>query len=146
MWPQKTLMNSFLFNLAYVSVGVAHPPWPFFFGAVAAVPGLMFSCPRCFPLACSCSRLILLSVLPVVQFCTQAFNTYARLTDADVIFSSTMRYLKFFRYFWAYNAFLFAILAVVLLSAIYFVRTRHMWAGALPLPLPLELPPHAVLC
>jgi len=76
----KTLMNSFLFNLA----------------------------------------LILLSVLPVVQFCTQAFNTYARLTDADVIFSSTMRYLKFFRYFWAYNAFLFAILAVVLLSAIYF--------------------------
>ena len=137
MWPQKTLMNSFLFNLAYVSVGVAHPPWPFFFGAVAAVPGLMFSCPRCFPLACSCSRLILLSVLPVVQFCTQAFNTYARLTDADVIFSSTMRYLKFFRYFWAYNAFLFAILAVVLLSAIYFVRTRHIWAGALPLPPPL---------
>ncbi len=70
-------------------------------------------------------RLIMLCVLPVVQFCTQAFNTYARLTDADVLFSSTMKYLKFFRYFWQYNAFLFVILIIVLLSGIYFVRP-HM--------------------
>ncbi len=64
----------------------------------------------------------MLCVLPVVQFCTQAFNTYARLTDADVLFSSTMKYLKFFRYFWQYNVFLYVILILILLSAIYFVR------------------------
>ena len=69
--------------------------------------------------------LILLCVLPCVQFCTQAFNTYARLTDADVLFSSTMRYLKFFKYFWAYNAFLFAILALTGLAGAYFVRGSH---------------------
>jgi LMBR1 domain-containing protein 1 len=77
----KTLMNSFLFNLA----------------------------------------LVLLCVLPVVQFSTNAFSMYARLTSADVLFGSTIRYLRFFRYFWQYNAFLFAILFFVLVSAIYFV-------------------------
>jgi hypothetical protein len=88
-------------------------------------------CVTALPSICVLCRLILLSVLPVVQFCTQAFNTYARLTDADVIFSSTMKYLKFFRYFWAYNAFLFAILGVVLLSAIYFVSVLVKALGAL---------------
>ena len=67
-------------------------------------------------------RLIMLCVLPCVQFCTQAFNTYARLTDADVLFSSTMKYLKFFKYFWSYNAFLFGILAIVGIAGAYFVR------------------------
>ncbi len=60
-------------------------------------------------------------MLPVVQFSTQAFAMYARLTSADVLFSSTMRHLRFFRYFWAYNAFIFVILIFILFSAIYFV-------------------------
>jgi LMBR1 domain-containing protein 1 len=77
---RKTLMNSFVFNIA----------------------------------------LILLCVLPVVQFCTDAFSQYARLTDADLIFGAQMKHLKGFRYFWQYNAFLFAILGFFLLALIYF--------------------------
>lgn len=76
----KTLMNSFLFNLA----------------------------------------LILLCVLPVVQFSTQAFSMYARQTSADVLFGSVIKYLKFFKYFWSYNAFLFSILILIVISAVYF--------------------------
>lgn len=64
--------------------------------------------------------LILLCVLPTVQFCTDAFSQYVRLTDADVLFGSQFKYLQGFRYFWQYNVFLFTMLAFVLLSAIYF--------------------------
>ncbi len=55
------------------------------------------------------------------------------------------QYLKFFRYFWTYNAFLFAILALVLLSAIYFVRAcRRRPRVALPRARPLGT--HAIAC
>lgn len=64
--------------------------------------------------------LILLCVLPVVQFSTDAFDTYARLTDADLIFGSIMRYIEGFRYLWEYNIFLYAILGFAFLSLIYF--------------------------
>jgi LMBR1 domain-containing protein 1 len=50
--------------------------------------------------------LILLCTLPVTQFCTNAFATYARFSDATTIFGTQMMYLRFFRYFWAYNVFL----------------------------------------
>jgi LMBR1 domain-containing protein 1 len=64
--------------------------------------------------------LVLLTVLPVTQFCTDAFSQYARLTDAQLIFGNQFKYLKFFKYFWQYNVFLFAILAITVLAAIYF--------------------------
>jgi LMBR1 domain-containing protein 1 len=64
--------------------------------------------------------LVLLCVLPVVQFCTDAFSQYARHTDADVIFGTQMKYIYGFRYFWQYNVFLFAILGFFILAAIYF--------------------------
>ena len=57
---------------------------------------------------------------PCVQFCTDAFSEYARLTDAQLIFSTQFRYLAFFRYFWQYNVFIFTILGMTLLSIIYF--------------------------
>ena len=43
--------------------------------------------------------LILLCTLPVVQFCTMAFASYARYTDASTIFGTQFMYLRFFRYF-----------------------------------------------
>lgn len=78
--PGKTLMNSFVFNVA----------------------------------------LVLLCCLPAVQFCTDAFSVYARQSDADVIFGQQFKYLKFFRYFWQYNVFLFIIIIFFFLSLIYF--------------------------
>lgn len=65
-------------------------------------------------------QLVLLCVLPTVQFSTQAFASYARYTEADVIFGSQMRYIQGFRYFWQYNVFIFMMLGFSLLSLIYF--------------------------
>lgn len=64
--------------------------------------------------------LVLLCVLPAVQFCTDAFSEYSRLTDAQMIFSNQFKYMTGFRYFWQYNVFLFTILALTLLAAVYF--------------------------
>ncbi|KAA0152010.1 hypothetical protein FNF29_04125 [Cafeteria roenbergensis] len=68
--------------------------------------------------------LLLICVLPVVQFCTQAFSSYARLTDAGVIFGAQIQNLRFFKYLWQTNAFVYALLAIVLLSLAYFTCAR----------------------
>ena len=65
-------------------------------------------------------QLVLLCVLPTVQFCTDAFSQYARNTDAEVIFGSQFKYIFGFRYFWQYNVFLFTILGFTLLAGVYF--------------------------
>ena len=65
-------------------------------------------------------QLVLLCVLPTVQFSTQAFAQYARFTTADVLFGTQMKYIQGFRFFWQYNVFLFMLLSFVLLSLIYF--------------------------
>jgi len=65
-------------------------------------------------------QLVLLCVLPVVQFSTDAFSGYARYTDAEVIFGSQFKYIEGFRYFWQYNVFYFAIIGFFILAAIYF--------------------------
>ena len=61
-------------------------------------------------------------VLPVVQFSTEAFASYAHETFAGVLFGSVAKHLRFFRYFWEFNAFIFVLLAVMLATAIYLVR------------------------
>jgi len=60
--------------------------------------------------------------MPVSQFCTEAFASYARLTDADVIFGSQVRNLQFFRLFFQNNVFLYAMLVIAFLALVYFVR------------------------
>jgi LMBR1 domain-containing protein 1 len=64
--------------------------------------------------------LVLMCVLPVVQFCTQAFSSYARLTDAGLLFGTQIQNLRFFRYLWQTNAFIYALLSIAGLSVIYF--------------------------
>ena len=63
--------------------------------------------------------LVLLCSLPIVQFCTIAFANYARFTNVNQIFGVQVKYLKFFSYFWTTNAFVYAILGMAVLSAIY---------------------------
>jgi LMBR1 domain-containing protein 1 len=49
--------------------------------------------------------LILLCTIPVVQFSATAFSDYVRLSDAENLFGAQMKNLKFFRYFWENNVF-----------------------------------------
>lgn len=65
--------------------------------------------------------LVLLCVLPVVQFASEAFRDYARLTSVDVIFGSTIKHMEFFRYFFENKAFLYAFLGLTFLALVYFV-------------------------
>ena len=78
-------------------------------------------------------QLVLLCVLPTVQFSTNAFNAYAVYTSASSIFGTQMNYIKGFRFFFQYNVFLFMLLSFTFLSAIYFVRP--LCARALPVSL-----------
>ena len=53
--------------------------------------------------------LILLSSVSVTQFCAGAFQDYATMTDIDLIFTTQIRYLKFFVYFFRYHVFEYAL-------------------------------------
>lgn len=63
--------------------------------------------------------LILLCSLPVVQFCTTAFASYAQYATVRQVFGTQIQYLSFFNYFWVNNVFVYAILVVALLTALY---------------------------
>merc|ERR1711933_197081 len=55
----------------------------------------------------------------VVQFSQLAFSDYARLTDAEVIFSAQIKYLTFYSFFFQNNIFVYTLLAWFLLTLIY---------------------------
>jgi len=67
--------------------------------------------------------LILLCALPVVQFCTTAFNEYARLTSIDLIFGVQVKNLRFLKYFWVF--YIYALLGVALLTGLYFLIRKR---------------------
>ena len=78
--------------------------------------------------------LVLLCAMPVVQFSTIAFADYARFTNVNQIFGVQVKYLRFFRYFWTTNAFIYAILGMFGLSAIYLlVKPRDVPFNSLQL-------------
>jgi len=67
--------------------------------------------------------LILLCALPVVQFCTTAFNEYARLTTIDLIFGVQVKNLRFLKYFWVF--YIYAFLSIALLTGLYFLIRKR---------------------
>lgn len=78
--------------------------------------------------------LVLLCALPVVQFCTTAFEDYARFSSIRQIFGVQIEYLKFFTYFWANNIFIYAFLAMTVLTFVYLMckpNDQHIDAQAL---------------
>ena len=78
--------------------------------------------------------LILLCSLPVVQFSVMAFSDYARFTNVAQIFGVQIKYLQFFEYFWTTNAFVYAILGMAVLSAVYLgCKPRDKPANAMEL-------------
>lgn len=65
--------------------------------------------------------LVLLYSIPCVQFCTQAFQDYARLTDVDLIFGTQVKYLKGFSMFFANNVFIYVLLGWSLVCLLYLI-------------------------
>merc|ERR1719362_1111736 len=63
--------------------------------------------------------LILLCVVPVIQFTATSFSDYARYSNISQIFSVQIQYLKFFKYFWVYKIFEYAWLIIAFLTGIY---------------------------
>lgn len=69
--------------------------------------------------------MIMLNALPVVQFCTMAFDSYARYTTISSLLGVQVKYLKFFKYFFEENVFVWVFLALAVLSALYVMIYRH---------------------
>ena len=70
--------------------------------------------------------LILLTSVSVTQFCAASFRDYCSMTDIDLIFSTQIRYLYFFIYFYKYHVFEYA-LFVSYWSFNYFYREWVFW-------------------
>ena len=65
--------------------------------------------------------LFMITSVSVNQFCVKAFNEYAAMTDIDLIFSTQIKYLQFFVYFYRYNVFEYMLCAIMLISLIYLI-------------------------
>jgi LMBR1 domain-containing protein 1 len=65
------------------------------------------------------SMWVLFCSIPVVMFSTEAFDSYARYTTISNILGVQVKYLKFFRYFFIDNVFIYCLLVIFGLSAIY---------------------------
>jgi len=63
--------------------------------------------------------LVLISSLVVVQFCALAFPVYARDSDINLLFGTQIRYLRFFKYFFNNNVFIYALLICAILATIF---------------------------
>lgn len=65
--------------------------------------------------------LLMLTSVSINQFCVKAFSEYASMTDIDIIFSTQIKYLKFFVYFYNYNVFEYALFIFMVISLVYFL-------------------------
>lgn len=69
--------------------------------------------------------IILMCVPAVLQFSVQAFDTYAASANINALFNVQVRYLRFFRYFYVNDVFIWMLLLLTLLSAIYLGCKRN---------------------
>ena len=63
--------------------------------------------------------LILICSVSITQFCAASFKDYTVMTDIDLIFSTQIRYLIFFKYFFQYHVFEYTLFGMIILSTIY---------------------------
>jgi LMBR1 domain-containing protein 1 len=63
--------------------------------------------------------LLLITSVSVVQFCTRAFASYARLTAADLLFGVQVENLMGLNYFFQRGVFLYAFVSITLVTLIY---------------------------
>ena len=65
--------------------------------------------------------LILIASVSITQFCSVAFQDYSSMTEIDLIFSTQIKYLKFFSYFFKYNIFEYCLFTIAILSSLYLI-------------------------
>jgi len=65
--------------------------------------------------------LVIMASFAVMQFCTEAFSEYARFTSINIIYGNTARYLRFLKYFYIYNIYIYALLGFAGLSLLYLI-------------------------
>jgi len=65
--------------------------------------------------------LVMLCALPVVQFTTMAFQDYARYTTVGQVFGIQVQYMKFFRWFWKSQIFVYIFVSIAALAAVYLI-------------------------
>merc|ERR1711861_67761 len=63
--------------------------------------------------------LLIITSVSVVQFCTRAFASYARLTAADQLFGAQVENLMGLKFFFHNSIFLYALVSISLLTVIY---------------------------
>jgi LMBR1 domain-containing protein 1 len=63
--------------------------------------------------------LVLLCALPVVQFCQSAFSDYAANATIRQIFGVQVENLRFFKWFWGTNVFVYVLMCVAVLTGLY---------------------------
>lgn len=63
--------------------------------------------------------LIMITSVSVTQFCAGSFSEYTAMTDIDIIFSSQIKHLKFFRFFFKFHIFEYALFGIIILSTVY---------------------------
>jgi LMBR1 domain-containing protein 1 len=75
--------------------------------------------------------LVLLCALPVVQFSSIAFADYAAFAEIRQLFGVQIMYLQFFSYFWVNDVFIYAFMALNVLTMLYLLcRPRDQSANA----------------
>lgn len=65
------------------------------------------------------TELILLCSVAVVHFCQRAFDIYTRLTDIDQLLGKQVENLRFLRYFFQNNVFIYIFIILAMLSFMY---------------------------
>ncbi|GFR51273.1 hypothetical protein Agub_g13581 [Astrephomene gubernaculifera] len=74
------------------------------------------------------TALILVMSPAIVQFCAQAFAVYANGTSIFDVFGNQVMYLIGLKYIYNFNIFLYAMLAIVVLSSIFLaLRGKRVW-------------------
>jgi LMBR1 domain-containing protein 1 len=63
--------------------------------------------------------IVLLCTIPIVHFCVQAFEGYARNTDSFLLFNVQIKYLTFYSQFWTNNVFTWIIIVTFSISFVY---------------------------
>lgn len=65
--------------------------------------------------------ILLFCAVPTVQFCVQSFPVYARFTSIDLLLGVQAQHLAFFREFWENDVFIWMLVSVCFLTAIWLV-------------------------
>lgn len=60
--------------------------------------------------------LVLLASVSVTHFCVLSFKSYATMSDIDIVFSYQIRFLRFYKYFYEYNIFVYSFIVISIFS------------------------------